>query len=65
VEVIGIHLSTGRSPVKSTREQLNIIDAYQQLGSYRAAAQLCGISDLTVKRVVERQRTGGPWQRRP
>ncbi|MGH7705326.1 MAG: IS21 family transposase [Candidatus Dormibacteria bacterium] len=51
--------------MKSTREQLNIIDAYQHLGSYRGAAQLCGVSDRTVKRVLERQRAGGPWQRPP
>jgi molybdenum-dependent DNA-binding transcriptional regulator ModE len=49
--------------VKSTREQLNIIDAYQEMGSFRAAARLCGVSDRTVKRVVDRQAAGGPWVR--
>ncbi len=49
--------------MKSTREQLNIIDAYQEMGSFRAAARLCGVSDRTVKRVVERQAAGGPWVR--
>jgi hypothetical protein len=28
--------------LKNTREQLDIITAYQELGSYRAAAKLCG-----------------------
>jgi transposase len=51
--------------LKTTRDQLNIIDAYRQLGSYRAAARLCGTSDKTVRRVVERHRAGGPWYRRP
>jgi hypothetical protein len=40
---------------------MNIIDAFRQLGSYRAAARLCGTTDKTVKRAVERQRVGAPW----
>ncbi len=44
---------------------MNIIDAFHQLGSYRAAARLCGITDKTVKRAVQRQQAGGPWLRRP
>jgi hypothetical protein len=43
---------------------LNIIDAYQQMGTYRAAARLCGVTHKTVRRAVERQRGGGPWARR-
>jgi transposase len=44
---------------------MNIIDAFGQLGSYRAAARLCGTTDKTVKRAVERQQAGGPWHRQP
>jgi len=33
---------------------MDIISAYQQLGSYRAAAELCGTTHKTVKRVVEK-----------
>jgi transposase len=33
---------------------MDIISAYQQLGSYRAAADLCGTTHKTVKRVVEK-----------
>jgi len=44
---------------------MNIIDAFRQLGSYRAAARLCGTTDKTVKRAVQRQQAGGPWGRRP
>ena len=51
--------------MKTTRECMNIIDAFRQLGSYRAAARLCGTSDKTVKRAVQRQQAGGPWGRRP
>src|SRR5260370_16222571 len=55
-----------RTPLlKTTRECMNIIDAFGQLGSYRAAARLCGTTDKTVKRAVQRQQAGGPWQRRP
>jgi transposase len=51
--------------LKTTRDDLNIIDAYNELGSYRAAARLCGTTHKTVRRVVERQEAGGPWTRRP
>ncbi len=33
---------------------MDIISAYQQLGSYRAAAELCGTTHRTVKKVVEK-----------
>jgi hypothetical protein len=49
--------------LKTTREQLGIINAYQELGSYRAAAQLCGTTDKTVKRAVAR-RLGGNYEYR-
>ena len=51
--------------MKTTREHLNIIDAYHQRGSYRAAARAGGTTDKTVKRAVERHQGGGPWFRRP
>ena len=50
--------------MKTTGDYVHIIDAYNQLGSYRAAAELCGTSDKTVKRAVVRQQAGGPWTRR-
>jgi transposase len=39
---------------------MNIISAYRQVGTYRAAAELCGTTHKTVKRVVERAEAGGP-----
>ena len=51
--------------MKTTREHLNIIDAFYQLGSFRAAARACGVTDKTVKRAVARHQAGGPWLRRP
>lgn len=41
--------------MKSAREQLNILSAYAELGSYRAAAALCGTTHKTARRVVERR----------
>ena len=45
----------GRSIVKTAREQLDILTTYQELGSYRATATLCGTTHKTVRRVVERR----------
>lgn len=44
---------------------MDIITAYQELGSYRAAAKLCGTTDKTVKQVVERQQKGELAYRTP
>ena len=41
--------------MKTAREQLDILTTYQELGSYRAAAALCGTTHKTVRRVVERR----------
>jgi hypothetical protein len=44
---------------------VNIISAYHQVGTYRGAAELCGTTHRTVKRVVERAEAGGPSPREP
>lgn len=44
----------GRPIVKTARAQLDILSAYKELGSYRAAAELCGTTHKTVRRVVAR-----------
>ncbi|MFP5343859.1 MAG: IS21 family transposase [Candidatus Limnocylindria bacterium] len=49
--------------MKSARNQLDILSAYRELGSYRAAAALCGTTHRTVRHVVERQ--GHPRTERP
>ena len=38
---------------------MDIIAAYQQVGTYRGAAEACGTTHKTVKRVIERQLAGG------
>jgi transposase len=44
---------------------MNIISTYREVGTYRAAAELCGTTHKTVRRVVERAEAGGPPQRVP
>ena len=51
--------------MKTAREELDIINAYEETGSMRAAASLCGTSHKTVKRVLERRAAGQrPGRRR-
>ncbi len=38
---------------------MDIIAAYQLVGSYRGAAVMCGITHKTVKRIIERAEAGG------
>ena len=40
--------------MKSAKDRMDIISAYQQVGSYRAAAELCGTTHRTVKKVVDK-----------
>lgn len=49
--------------MKTARDRLNILTTYHQLGSYRAAAALCGTTHKTVRRVVERQAGAPPPER--
>ena len=44
--------------MKSVRDQMEIVNAYALLGSYRGAAALCGTTHKTVKRVLERRAHG-------
>src|SRR3954471_11587771 len=41
-------------PLKSAKDRMDIISAYQQVGSYRGAAELCSTTPKTVKRVVRK-----------
>ena len=38
--------------MKSARERMDMNAAYREVGSYRAAAEICGTTDKTVKRAV-------------
>jgi len=45
---------------------MDIIAAYREVGSYRGAAEICGTTPKTVRRVIARHESGGtPAPRRP
>src|SRR5207245_2718854 len=44
--------------MKCLRDEMEIVNAYELIGSYRGAAALCGTTAKTVKRVLERRATG-------
>ena len=52
------HATPEHLQLKTTRGPLDIINAYQELGSYRAAARLSGTTDKTAKRVLARRLCG-------
>lgn len=43
----------------NARERMDVIAAYRQVGSFRGAADMCGTTHKTVKRVIERHNAGG------
>jgi hypothetical protein len=38
----------------SARKQLDIVTAYRDVGTYRGAAEMCGVTHKTVRRVVNK-----------
>ncbi len=44
--------------MKTAREKLDIVTMYEETGSYRATAELCGTTHKTVRRVIEKARAG-------
>jgi hypothetical protein len=53
----------GTTPLKSERERMDIVTAYEQVGTYRGAAALCGTTHKTVRRVIEEAAAGLPADR--
>jgi transposase len=54
--------------LKSAKDRMDIISAYREVGTYRGAADMCGTTHKTVKRVVERfdaDQAGTPPQPQP
>jgi len=39
----------------SARKQLDIVNAYRQVGTYRGAAEMCGVTHKTVRRLVNKR----------
>ena len=46
----------------AARKQLDSVTAYREVGTYRGAAEMCGVTHKTVSRVVQRPRllSSGP-----
>ena len=44
------------APLKNARERMDVLNAYRQVGTYRGAADVCGMTHKTVKRLVEANR---------
>ena len=40
----------------SARKQLNVSTAYREVGTFRGAAEMCGVTHKTVRRIVEAER---------
>jgi hypothetical protein len=51
---------SGTHAVLSERDQSDVITAYREVGTYRGAAQICGVDLKTVKRIVERSTGQAP-----
>ncbi|PFX06126.1 hypothetical protein CJ468_04873 [Nocardia farcinica] len=44
--------------MKSAKDRMDIISAYREVGTYRGAAEMCGTTHKTVRRVIERFEAG-------
>jgi transposase len=53
------HRTAWGALVKSARERMDIIAAYREAGTYRGAAEACGTTHKTVRRVIARHEAGG------
>jgi transposase len=49
-QVSSDHAPGGLFTLLSARKNMDVVDAYARLGSYRAAAEVCGVDPKTVKR---------------
>ncbi len=59
------HRTAQGAPLKNARERMAVIAAYQQVGSYRGAAAMCGTTHKTVKRIVAAALAGEQSPPRP
>lgn len=55
--------------MKNAKERMDVIAAYRDVGTYRGAAEICGTTHKTVKRIIEAHRLisegGCPAERMP
>ena len=45
--------------MKNARERMDVLAAYREVGSFRGAAEICGTTHKTVKRIVDRHEADG------
>jgi transposase len=57
---VSSHLQTERTKMKDCEKQMEILEAYELMGSTNGAANLLGISYHTVKRYVDQRNAGKP-----
>ncbi|MGN6474305.1 MAG: IS21 family transposase [Mycobacteriales bacterium] len=50
--------------MKNARERMDVLAAYREVGTYRGAAEICGTTHKTVKRIVVAHNAGGARPRR-
>ncbi len=50
--------------MKSARDRMTIIAIYENVGTYRPTAAICGTTPKTVKRVIDRAGAGDTLRRR-
>ncbi len=51
-QVSSDHTPEGLASMLTARKNMEVVDAYARLGSYRAAGEVCGVDPKTVKRKV-------------
>lgn len=44
--------------MKNARERMDVIAAYREVGTYRGAAEICGTTHKTAKRIIEAHQAG-------
>ena len=44
--------------MKNARDRMDVIAAYRDVGSYRCAAEICGTTHKTVRRIIEAHEAG-------
>lgn len=44
--------------MKNARERMDVIAAYREVGTYRGAAEMCGTTHKTAKRIIEADQGG-------
>lgn len=45
--------------MKNAEERMDVLAAYREVGTYRGAAEICGTTHRTVRRIVERHNADG------